>query len=249
MSPMADKYTFHQENFVIRANEIDASGKATLSAICNFFQEVAGNNARDLKFDITDLHRTQSTWVLYRMDIRIDEYPDWRDEIIVETWPSSGDSFRALRNYRLIDKDGKQLGCCLSYWLMIDLVNRKPMRLPQSVLDTKFQDRDHTMEVKSNRFKPLKQEQSIDEFKVRRSDLDMNNHVNNVNYITWMLECIPENKLTSIHGFDIIFMNEGVSGDTIQVFTSPDQGLPKMIELTKNNAQTLAIAEIEYRDN
>ena len=246
---MADKYTFHRESFVIRANEIDASGKATLSAICNFFQEVAGNNARDLKFDITDLHRTQSTWILYRMDIKIDKYPDWRDQIIVETWPSSGNSFRALRNYRIIDSSGKQIGCCLSYWLMIDLVNRKPMRLPQSVLDTKFQDRDHTMALKSNRFKSLGKEQSIDEFKVRRSDLDMNNHVNNVNYITWMMECIPENELTNIIGVDIIFMNEGVSGDTIQVFTSPENELPKMIELKKNNTQTLAIAEIEYQNS
>lgn len=244
---MADKYTFHQENFVIRANEIDASGKITLSAIGNFFQEVAGNNARDLNFDITDLHKTKSTWVLYRMDIKIDEYPNWRDEITLETWPASGDSFRALRNYQIIDKNGKKLGCCLSYWLMIDLVNRKPMRLPQTVLDTRFVDREHSLELKSNRFRPLEERTVIDEFKVRRSDLDMNNHVNNVNYITWMLECIPEDKLTDVHRFDIIYMNEGVLGDTIQVYTKIENELPIMIELTKNESHTLAIAEISYR--
>jgi acyl-CoA thioesterase FadM len=95
--------TFHIEQFTIRANEVDTSGNLTLASICNFFQEVAGNNAKALNFDITDMHEQNLTWVLQKMDINIHSTVDWRDTITIETWPAAGDSLRAYLNYRILD--------------------------------------------------------------------------------------------------------------------------------------------------
>ena len=87
--------TFHTEQFTIRANEVDTTGTLSLPAICNFFQEVAGNNAKDLNFDITDMHEQNLTWVLHRMDIHVSGEAKWRETITVETWPAAGDAVRA----------------------------------------------------------------------------------------------------------------------------------------------------------
>ena len=196
------------ETFTIRANEVDSSGKLTLGAIGNLFQEVAGNNALELHFDITDLLKENLTWVVSRMDFHIHRLPKWRETITVETWPAAGDSFRAYRNYRILDEAGEELCTCLSYWMMLSLETRRPVRIPQAVLDAAIKDRDHVAPIKSNRQKQFTEPDVSKEIIVRRSDLDMNNHVNNVRYMEWMLETLPLEQTWDIKNFDIVFLRE-----------------------------------------
>ena len=114
----------YSEDFKIRASEVDTIGKITFSSICSLFQEVAGNHALLLNFDITDLQKRGWTWVLHRMDIKMNHFPKWRELITIETWPAAGDALRAYRNYRILDSKGNVLGVCLSYWMMINLLYR-----------------------------------------------------------------------------------------------------------------------------
>ncbi len=235
--------TIHKEHFTIRANEVDLSGKLTLPAICNFFQEVAGNNALQLNFDITDLLSQNMTWVLHRMDINLKEMPNWRETILVETWPAAGDALRAYRNYKLFDNEGNEFGNCLSYWMMINLETRRPVRIPQEVLDTRLTEREHVTPVKSNRISPPEQEDSMTKIKVRRADLDMNNHVNNVRFIEWMLECMPEEEARSVSNFDIVFMHESHAGDVITAQMENTSDSLRKFRLMNQDGNVIALAE------
>lgn len=212
---MSEIHTFYTEQFTIRANEVDTSGNLTLKAICDFFQEVAGNNAKELNFDITDLQGQDLTWVLHRMDIQIKKYPKWRETITIETWPAAGDALRAYRNYRILDENGTELGCCLSYWMMINMKTRRPVRMPKEVLDTRLSKREHVLPVKSNKINPFEEPEMEQNFVVRKSDLDMNEHVNNARFIEWLMECYDEKKKYLIKNVDIVFRKESKAGDTV----------------------------------
>lgn len=240
---MSTDHSIHTEHFTIRASEVDLSGKLSLPAICNYFQEVAGNNALQLNFDITDLQAQNLTWVLHRMDINLKEMPDWRETIQVETWPAAGDALRAYRNYRLIDKDGNEFGNCLSYWMMINLETRRPVRIPQAVLDTRLTEREHVTPIKSTRLSPPEQENSMTKIKVRRSDLDMNEHVNNVRFIEWMLECMTEDEIHLISNFDIVFMHESHAGDVITARLENTSGTLRKFRLMNQDGNVIALAE------
>ncbi|HKK46619.1 MAG TPA: acyl-ACP thioesterase domain-containing protein, partial [Balneolaceae bacterium] len=115
----------YQENFKIRASEIDSNQKATLPAICNLLQEIAGNHAQKLHFDITDLQENKLTWVLHRLVVKMDRFPDWRETITVKTWPSSGDGLRAYRDFQILDAEENVIGKSLSYWLMMNIESRR----------------------------------------------------------------------------------------------------------------------------
>jgi len=205
----------YSEEFKIRANEVDSRGKVTLPALCNLLQEVAGNHALELSFDITDLKKQNLTWVLHRLHIRMYRYPDWRQKITIETWPSHGDRLRAYRDYRITDSSGKELGVALSYWMIMDLESRRPQRMPKEVLELGLPDIPHTLPIQKSRFKPDKKINFTHQIEVRKSDLDMNNHVNNVHYVQWMLDMLPGNS-PAIEEMDIYFMAESVAGDTIR---------------------------------
>lgn len=239
---MSNTNTYHTEQFTIRANEVDTNGKLSLPAICNYFQEVAGNNAKDLNFDITDMMENNLTWVLHRMDINLKGKADWRDTVTVETWPASGDALRAYRNYRLLDDKGNEFGNCLSYWMVMNIETRRPTRIPKEVLDTKLAERSHVCAVKSNRIRPFNESGSEKKIIVRKADMDMNNHVNNVRYIEWMLETIPQERIDYFKNFDVIFMQESfVDEDLVSASKTNETGSIEF-KITNSKNEVLAVA-------
>lgn len=204
----------HRENFTIRASEISPEGTATLPAIAYLLQEVAGNNALELNFDISQLKDKNLTWILHRLHVQMDTFPEWRDAITVETWPSGGDTLRAYRDFRILNADGAEIGRCLSYWLMVDLKTRRPVRIPDEVLAMAPDDTEHVLDVQKERLKlDMEEAKNTKTFHVRRSDLDMNRHVNNVKYIEWALAALDEPG--TVREMDIEFRLECRMGDTI----------------------------------
>jgi acyl-ACP thioesterase len=81
------------------------------------------------------------------------------------------------------------LALATSSWAVIDLVTRRPVRINE-VLSYPL----HPQRAIADTFPtlPLADESCFQQqFTVRRSDLDMNCHVNNVVYASWLLETVP----------------------------------------------------------
>ncbi|SMO91277.1 acyl-[acyl-carrier-protein] thioesterase [Gracilimonas mengyeensis] len=240
---MPEHIAKYSESFKIRASEVDTRGKATLPALCSLFQEVAGNNALQLNFDITQLHEQNLTWVLHRMDIHIERFPDWRETITIETWPAAGDALRAYRDYRILDEEGNQIGACLSYWMMINLETRRPTRMPKEILEMGLETEEHVLPIKTDRLNPMDEFDDSREFTVRKSDLDMNRHVNNARYVEWMMEPLPEEEAEAINRMDIVFVRESTAGDTIHAeYAKPEEG-KITYQLKNQDGMLLALAE------
>lgn len=202
----------YQETFKIRASEVDFNQQATLPSVCNLLQEVAGNHAQKLHFDITDLQEDKLTWVLHRLCVKMDRYPDWRETITIQTWPSSGDGLRAYRDFLILDSDGNIIGKSLSYWLMMNIESRCPTRIPLKILDMAPSDIDHVLPISNPNYSDIENPDSSESFEVRPTDLDLNRHVNNVHFIEWALACLPDSYKAS--EIDIQFLAESVKGDT-----------------------------------
>lgn len=242
---MDKKEIIYQEEFKIRASEIDSDQKATLPAICNLLQEIAGNHAQELHFDITDLRENKLTWVLHRLCVKIDRFPDWRETITIITWPSSGDGLRAYRDFQILDKDDNVIGRSLSYWLMMNIESRRPVRIPKDILQMAPDDTDHVLPVQDANFTEIAQADHKQTFQVRKTDLDLNQHVNNVCYVEWALSSLPKQKKSNY--IDIKFMAESILGDTV-LASSCAAGTPNIKAdyihqiKRKSDQQTLALA-------
>lgn len=203
----------YEEEFKIRASEIDTNQKANLPALCNLLQEVAGNHARELQFDITDLQENKLTWVLRRLQVSLNRLPNWREIITIKTWPSGGDGLRAHRDFLILDAEKNIIGKSLSYWLILNIESRRPMRIPKEILNSVPENSDHVLPVTKENFKKVKQPDSSHSFEVRKTDLDLNNHVNNVRYIEWAQACLSDN--AQAQNIDIVFLGESTLEDTV----------------------------------
>ena len=78
----------HYEDFRVRSYETNVNGVASAQTICNYLQEVAGNHATKLGFGVDQLLKKNLTWMLSRLHVQFFRYPQWREIINIETWPS-----------------------------------------------------------------------------------------------------------------------------------------------------------------
>lgn len=237
---MQDTFTYEEE-FKIRSSEVAPDGKAKLQSICDLLQETAGNHALNLNFDISQLKEKNLTWVLHRLDVAMDQYPEWRDQITIQTWPSSGDTLRAYRDFLIINAEGVEIGRGLSYWLMIDMTSRRPVRMPKEVLEMAPASTKHVLDVKSDRITVEGAVGESKKFRVRRSDLDVNRHVNNVKYIEWALETLTDNH--GVTEIDIEFRAECTLGESVSseyIIPDNNEGDINFHKITRSSDQKVA---------
>jgi medium-chain acyl-[acyl-carrier-protein] hydrolase len=215
----------YQKEFTISSYDLNPRGQARLTTMANFFQEMAYFQATELGYGYEDMKERDTLWVLSRMKIRIDRYPEWKNRIKIETWPSGTDKLFALRNFRVRDETGEEIGKATTYWLIIDIASRRPIR-PNA--DMKFVWVIHDEQVFDTPLVKIEfpgEPELLDPRRVLYSDLDIIGHVNNVKYMEWCIDLAMQEQGPNkeIGEVEINFMQEALLGDEIQISGKMDQ--------------------------
>lgn len=208
----------YRESFKIRTNEIDTKGFLRPDALTGLLQETAGNHAKKLQFDIADLREKNYTWILHKLHFKMNEYPEWRDTITIETWPSSGNRLFAYRDFRILNQHNKLLGSAVSHWIIYDLMRKRPVRISNSILELGADIEEHVLPVDSDIVTVSGNDLIMrNSFEVHYSDLDLNNHLNNTVYVRWILDSLPIKTSESGYCKELIikFKSEATYGNRI----------------------------------
>jgi fatty acyl-ACP thioesterase A len=209
----------------VRTYECGPNGFATLPAICNYLQEAASLNAEALAFSKTNFEAAGEniSWVLTRLTVRMDRYPRWEDEVVVETFPRGGRKIAAWRDFEIKDAGGAVLGAASSEWMLIDLTARKTVAVPQAVLaciDDSIEPALGTNPFTKLRFPDGCADPAFSS-RAQKSNIDLNGHVNNVRYIEWMLEPCRSARPEKM---EVVFRGEAFAGDGISVSVVESNG-------------------------
>jgi len=205
-----------RKTYAIRSYEINAGARLSIPSIFNLLQDAASSHARELGVSVPQLLASNYTWMLSRIYLKMDQYPGWGDAIQVHTWPSGIQRVFALRDFDIHQNDSR-IGSCISAWIIIDTANHRPVRPTSFAEQLNPVDREHVLDNPLNKLPMLKTPQTEKQFSVRYRDLDINQHVNNVSYIEWLLECIPDRIENDrrLSELEINFLGEALHNDTV----------------------------------
>lgn len=209
-----------KSHYRIQALDADLMSLAKVSALCNYFQESAGQHADLLGVGYASLINKGMLWILSRLCIHIEAYPILGEEIVLKTWPTGTNGLFALRNFTISRANGQTVIKGTSAWLVIEKDSRRPLRDLSALLKN----------VPAN---PLPADEGIDIPKLRSvqgltktgtitarySDLDANAHVNNNRYIEWTTDAFDAEwyRTKRIHDLVISFLTELRDGDTLDI--------------------------------
>ncbi len=96
--------------------------------VFNYLQDAAGRHADELGFGLRQLRDSDLSWVLSRIRVRMDEFPEYGDVLRVTTYPSGFDRLFAYRQFRLESAlTGRFFGVAGSAWLTLNPENFRPV--------------------------------------------------------------------------------------------------------------------------
>jgi len=206
-----------RENYQIRSYEVDCRNRLSILSLFSFMQEAASKHAGALGVSIHQLHAENYTWLLSRLKIKIAAYPGWNDPIQVNTWPSGTQQLFALRDFKMNGTDHQTIAAAISAWLVIDLQKRRPVRIAPFVERLKPIEGSHILDDRLDKLPALSNPAHEKSFVVRYSDLDINQHANNVKFVEWLVEGVPAGTLNTLvpSEFEINFLAEAFYNDKI----------------------------------
>lgn len=195
--------------------EVDGALRLTHRGAMSIMQEAAIVHSSQAGYAVEDVARTHVIWMVVRWRVRLTGRARWNDALTVETWPRSMNRLTSVRNFRLLDGDENEAAVGESEWLLVSTDTGRVTRItPEIASAYELVDRD----VFDSPLPPVEpgEGEEICRLPVRRSDIDTNHHVNNLVYLDYALEALPEDAWKA--GFSevsVIYRRQLLLGDTV----------------------------------
>lgn len=197
----------HIEQLKIRTSDCDKYLKITPSSVLDLFQETAGRHSITFGLDSPTLIQDRGmTWVLTAMALNFDHYPKWPESVGIQTWIKELKGFKALRDYSVYDESGRNVINGSSVWALLDLQTRRPVKIGSLNTELEIEQDNHSIvDIIPGRMKsPDDYGNNEITIKVNSGDIDLNNHVSNIQYLAWMYtsqgeEFLKDYELSSVN--------------------------------------------------
>ncbi len=246
---MTEESKIGSYNFVAEPFHVDFTGKLTMGVLGNHLLNCAGFHASDRGFGMASLNENHYTWVLSRLAIELDELPLQYEPFRIETWVENVYRLFTDRNFSLINKDGKIIGYARSVWAMISMETRKPadlLTLHEGNITNYICDKDCPID-KPSRIK-VTEKNSIFDYPVKYSDIDINGHVNSIKYIEHILDLFPIEMFRNkrIRRFEMAYVAESYYEDTLSFYREQIGDNEYAIEVRKNSTDVVVRSKVIF---
>lgn len=175
----------YKEKFAIKFHEGDFKGNIKLFTIMDYIQQVAEGHAQILGVDFESMMKHGLFWVVSRIEITMERYPKVGEDITIETCLGGREKVFMKRRFKIEDKDGKVIGRALIYYLIVDINTRFPQKPSTCPVDIDI-NVGNVNDNKLNKIRMPGEAIETTERKLYYNDIDINNHVNNARYVSFI---------------------------------------------------------------
>ncbi|PWA60268.1 acyl-ACP thioesterase, HotDog domain protein [Artemisia annua] len=226
----------YRQTIVVRSYEVGTDKTVTPQSILNLLQETALNHVwmsglLGDGFGATHgMIKNNLIWVVSRMQVQVDQYPIWGEILEIDTWVGASGKNGMRRDWEIRSHtSGIVFARATSTWVMMNQKTRRLSKMPDEVrgeISPWFIEKQAIKEDCPEKIDKLDDNAKFvnSGLQPKRNDLDMNKHVNNVKYVGWMLELIPEECLENYQLSEMIleYRKECGSSDVVQSLCEPE---------------------------
>lgn len=205
----------YRTSFRVRVYEAGPGGVAGPETLANYLQESAASHADLLGVGAVPMAAEGLAWILTRLRLTLARSPRLGEQLSVETWPAKLDRRLALRAWQLTDSEEASVATAIAHWGVFDIERRRLTSFPGWFVAKIQADRPAPIDFTQRSLPGPTQVAAETRLVPRRSELDVNGHVNNAHLLGWLLEPLPEMPDRRLIEIDSAFRGECQSGDTV----------------------------------
>lgn len=234
-------------DYRLRWMDFDRHGRLQPFAVLDIFQDVATMHANQIRMSRDEMLAQGVFWVVARQKLEFVREPGHFQEVTARTWPHSPSRFSFCRDYQMCDKQGNVLVNGTSEWVLVDVEERKFVSM---------KDHYHGPTDFSEERNFPKKPRKISVFDEGNrppvvitpafSDIDLNGHVNNARYASYVLNALDPDAGTAVKTLQIDYRHEAFPGQPLTVHTLVEDGMVRQKAVREDGDISFAAA-IELR--
>jgi len=200
-------------------------GIASPTTILILLEETAADHCFSINHSLYQLQEQDIGWVLISGFLQMERYPNYKEKITIRTWLSKYSTIKGFRENIIYDGQDNVIGRARGLWIFFDIERRRPVRIFDDIKEKwSFCSEESINYNISKKIKVIDSPDLELKFKVNRYDTDMIKHVNNVRYLQWAIESVPDEIIDNyyLYSIDGRFIGEAHYGQTIVSSTKND---------------------------
>ncbi len=213
-------------NYKIGLEDIGRNNEATNKSLLKIMQDIAGLHSASVGYGALDIETKKKAWMILDWKMKVLKRPKYNDEVHAQTWSRKAERLYAYRDFELKDKDGNILAIGTSRWILVDTDRRRPVRLTPDITDLYESEIDKS--IFAEEMEDIKSEDYLfkKDYAIQRRDIDINEHMHNLNYLDMAYEILPEDvyKNKVFDNIRIIYKKEIVYGQKVECYYNVQGG-------------------------
>jgi acyl-ACP thioesterase len=171
-------------------NEI---GVASPSSMLTFLEETAAKHSHSINKSLYQLAQQNRGWVLVSGVIKMERYPRYKEKITIRTWLSNYSIIKGTGENIIDDEQNTIIGRAKGLWVFFDIDKRRPTPILDEIKEKWYFCSETS--VNTNISKKIAAVEHPDyelKFKINGYNTDINKHLNNIRYLQWLVETVPD---------------------------------------------------------
>jgi len=235
-----------EKMYTVGNRDVGVTKKVTNKAMMKYLENIACSHSDLVGYGINTIEETGVVWILLDWKFKIIERPKYGQNIKVRTWSRKMEKCSAYRDFQVLDEKENILAIATTKWVLLDANTRKIQRIPEE-LATKYasEPERNVFDKEIEKLQEIENEEISMQIKIRRTDIDINNHVNNLNYLDLAYEILPEEIYNSeLKNVRITYKHQTELGETVNVSYAKKENKNIVTIKTEDKAKLHAIVEL-----
>ena len=209
------------EIFTVTLPDVGEKNRLTNKAILRMLQEIACIHSSYANFGVNDAEKTGTAWILLNWKLQVFSRPIWNTKLKVNTWSSNQNHLSFYRDFEIFDDNNQLVALATSKWVLYDINKGSLVKITDDIKSRYVHIDKHVFESKmTEKLKEPENSTLSTVYKVCRRDIDTNHHVNNLNYLDFAYEALPEDSFynNEFNNIEIMYKHEAKLGESLNIF-------------------------------
>ena len=180
-----------ENKYIINGSRVNEANEFRTQELFEILTEMGGIHSEKIGIGRAVLMSKKLSWVLLTWRIKFIKRPKLNDEILVKTWVGKSDGITSVRDFEIYDTNGEKIIIASSRWCLINLETRRPVRFDDELSDAYDPEDKNAFGEELPKVKEPAEYELEKEYVIQKTDIDVNGHVHNSNYLDVAFAVIP----------------------------------------------------------
>lgn len=208
-------------NYKVGIRDVVGGNEATNKALMSYMEDIACRHSDLAGYGINDIPKTNLVWILLDWRAKIIKRPIYGESLNIKTWSKGMDKCYAYRDFEINDNHENIIAVASTRWVLTDCKKGRIVRTDENI--EKAYPKEEKSVFDRDELDKIKEPEEIDEiikYTIRKTDIDINGHVNNLNYLDIAYEALPFSikECQQFQNIRITYKHEIKIGENVKVF-------------------------------